>query len=148
MFRERKICLSSQTIVAPQLGAGKIPNAPTMVFSPDSQTVYFPDYIDDVLAFNASTGQLKKTFVLSTEKVFYMGGVQVSADGKSLYVAETAGHAIATVNTTTGKTVTTALGDNKRPGAVLLSPSGDYLYAANHTPMYDDEKGTVSVIAN
>ena len=150
-----QIDVASQTIVAPQLGAGKIPGASGLAFSPDSQTVYMTYYdlragdgTDDVLAFNASTGQLKKTFVLPTEKPFTLGVVQVSPDGKSLYVAETTGHAIATVNTTTGKTVTTALGDNKRPGAVLLSPSGDYLYAANHTPEYDDQNGTVSVISN
>jgi YVTN family beta-propeller protein len=142
-----QIDVTSQTIVAPQLCNVIAPSSPTLVFSPDSQTVYVPGDAYEVLALNALTGQLKKTFVLSTEKRFVLAGAQISPDGKSLYVAETTGHAIATVNTTTGKTVATALGDNKRPSAVLLAPSGDYLYVSNHTPMYDDENGTVSVIS-
>jgi YVTN family beta-propeller protein/VCBS repeat-containing protein len=141
-----QIEVASQTIVTAQLGVGEIKSASGgMAFSSDSQTVYLPEGEDDVIALNATTGQLENTFVISSEKRFYLGGIQVSADGQSLYVAETTGKAVATVNITTGKVVATSVGA-RHPNSVVISPSGTYLYVASYSSP-TTAKGAVSVFS-
>ena len=147
-FYLTKIDIASQTIVASQLGAGLINGISTaLAFSPDSQTVYVPEAEAAVLALNATTGQLENTFVLSSERNFLLGGVQVSPDGLSLYVAEVRGKAIATINTTNGTTVTTSLAGGKHPYPVMISPDGTHLYVASAGTPPDDAKGSVSVFS-
>lgn len=145
-FYVTKIDVASQTIVKPQIGAGKITKGIStfMAISPDSRTIYVAENEKDVLAFNATTGALERKIVLFSEtgnrSKYDLTGLQVSADGKSLYVAESGAHAVSTIDTVTGKQVGTPLAVGKQPYGMALSPDGQYLYVANLS------SGTVSVI--
>lgn len=138
-----KIDLASQTIVASQLGAGQFGTGgyTMLAFSPDSQTVYIPGA--DVLALNASTGQLENTFVVSGYSEVF--GVQVSPDGRFLYVAAFDAHAIVTIDTGTGQRVaTTHLGRKKKPFSVVISPDGTYLCVSSYPA--GGGRGAVSIL--
>jgi YVTN family beta-propeller protein len=148
-FYLTKIDVASETIVAPQLGVGLFKDGIStgLAFSPDSQIVYVPGVHLDVLQLDANTGELQATFVLSSERQSLFGGIQASPDGKFLWVAETTAKVVATINTLTGKVVTTPLGGARHPNSVVISPDGTHLCTANSGTPRLKVRGTVSVIS-
>jgi YVTN family beta-propeller protein len=141
-----KIDVASQTIVAPQLGAGHFHHGlSALAFSPDSQTVYAPEGEKDVLALNAVTGQLEFKVVLSTQPQFFLGGAQISPSGKYLYVVESTANAVVIINTLQGTQVGTPVAVGNSPVSIMIA--GYWIYVVNDTPGSRRVRGTVSVLA-
>ncbi len=61
----------------------------------------------------------------------YLGGLAVSPDGRTLYVANLAGNSLFALDAETGRTkAQRALPERSRPGAMAVTPDGKTVYAA------------------
>jgi YVTN family beta-propeller protein len=139
-----KIDVASQTIVEPQFALIKNGISAAIAISPDSATLYIPEFEKDVLALSATTGQLEKKIVIFTgignHSKYYLGGAAISPNGQALYVTETGRRAITTVKTLRGRQVGTPLQVGRQPLGVAISASGSLMYVSSYTG------GTVSVV--
>jgi YVTN family beta-propeller protein len=140
-----KIDVASQTIVAPQLAQFKHGMSGYLAFSPNSRTLYFPVFLQDIWALNTVTGRREQEFVLSNQVAGNeLGGVAVSPNGTFLYVALTEANKVATVNTQTGAQLgTIVVGSNPTSVAIF----GGRLYVVNTTNGNPNINGTVSVLS-
>ena len=101
-----------------------------MTFSPDGRTLYASGgEFDRVHAFGFADGYLAKPHDLPVSKEkFVPGGMTISKDGKTLYVAGTWGHGVAVVPVDApDKTRIVPLGKDSFPYTCLLDPTGQRL---------------------
>ncbi|MBV9874874.1 MAG: beta-propeller fold lactonase family protein [Verrucomicrobia bacterium] len=138
-----KIDVASQTVLA-LLGGGRVKTiSGALAISPNSETLYVGEGSSDVLALNPDTGETKRTLVIfspyARKRAFRLDGIQLSSNGRYLFVAESGQHAITAVNAWKGEQVASVM-VGREPIDIAVSPDGKYLYVAN------SERGTVSIV--
>ena len=107
-----------------------------IAWSPDSKTVYAGGGASDKIHVFSRGADGKfgddapLTLPVTQENKTYQGGVAVSSDGKTLYVANTGTNAVLAVSLPDGKRVAKAvLEKDTRPYALRVGPNGD-IYAS------------------
>ncbi|WP_052947943.1 bifunctional YncE family protein/alkaline phosphatase family protein [Aneurinibacillus tyrosinisolvens] len=105
-------------------------------FSPDGKTVYASGTKNKITVFKFDNGTLTEQSPIVMQDAahknttFSPAGISVSADGKSLYVANNLNHSVSRIDLTTGQlSATTPVGKN--PYMALLSRDGNTLYVSN-----------------
>lgn len=119
---------SATNTVIKQIATHGVPFA-SMQLSPDGRYLYVPTELSKLDVIDTQTDQVVRTFQLPG----WPFGIEVSSDGKTLYV-NFSGDTIGAFDATTGKSVRPTISLNGTgAGWTGMSPDGKTLYSANIT---------------